>query len=179
MLSQYELGKAFPLTNPQGKASGVYANIHGESFDVICWGSGLNSKGIQEWKRGTLRYGVLSGTSRIPFFLLYFPLLRWPFDISINVLALKEQGIPIQEYLDGSGNLVNLFLVDVRTNMLKAIRPISLERLVADSLRAACNDQLEHYATAKEVGDRIQGILSSTSTGAMIRATSMVEVPSR
>ena len=87
------VGEPFPLKNPTGSHDATFANINGQSFDIICFANNIRSKEAQAWRRGTLRYGVYSYDS-IPFFLLYFPDLKWSMDVSINILTEKEAGRP-------------------------------------------------------------------------------------
>jgi hypothetical protein len=169
------VGVPFPIKNPHGGNDATVANITGQSFDIICWANNLRSKEVQAWKRGTLRYGVYVRGS-IPFFLLYFPDLKWSLDVSINILAEKEKERPYQDYLDGAGNAVHLFLVDAATNNIKAMRMIGIEHDLADNARTACRDQLTVYSSSDMLNQHLGHILDQVSTDRMIQAVSMVEL---
>lgn len=174
----YEVGESFPFKNPHGNNDYVVAAVVGQSFDIICWADHLSSKEVQAWKRGMLRYGAFIRED-IPFFLLYFPEIKWPIDVSINILAEKEHGCPFQDYLSGAGNAVNLFLVDAATNTLKAMRMIGLDNTVAADIRLACINQLRLYQSANELNMHLDAIVSTVTTQDMISTTSMRELPAR
>jgi len=173
-----EVGKSFPVKNPHGKADHVTAAIVGQSFDVICWAADISSKEVQAWKRGWLRYGAFTRED-IPFFLIYFPEIKWPLDVSINILIEREHGRPFRDYLDSAGNAVNLFLVDAATNTLKAMRMIGIDNTVAGDIRLACINQMQRYQSAEELNVHLDAIVSTVTTQEMISATSMHELPAR
>ena len=163
----------FPLKNPNGFRDGIFANISGESFDVICWANGLTSKERQAWRRGTLRYGVFVQET-IPFFLLYFPDIKWSMDVSLNVLADKKRGRPYQQYLSGNGNAVNLYLIDAKTNTIKGMRMIGIEWQAAERIREACEKQLAEYPSAIAVDAALGKILRTKTTEEMMRGCEMI-----
>lgn len=173
-----EVGKPFPIRNPAGKGDHVTAFVAGESFDVICWAGDLNSKEVQAWRRGLLRYGAYVKNA-IPFFLLYFPELKWPLDVSINIHAEKEGGRPFEQYLEGQGNAVNLYLVDAATGLIKGMRMIGLDPVIADAIRLGCANQLQRYPSAAATSMQMEDILSAMTTLEMIGATQMIDLPSR
>ncbi len=177
-MQQYKVGESFPIKNPHGKNDCVIAAVVGQSFDVYCWANGLNSKEVQAWKRGMLRYGAFIKEA-IPFFLLYFPEIKWPVDVSINILAEKEHGRPYQDYLGSAANMVNLFLVDASSNTLKGIRMIGLDNSVAGEIRHACISQLDRYQTSDEIKMHLDAILATVTTQEMIQSVRMVELPAR
>lgn len=178
-MQAYKVGEPFPLTNPHVGNDYVVAAVVAQSFDVICWGAGINSKEVQAWRRGMLRYGTFIKDD-IPFFLLYFPEIKWPLDVSINILVEKEHGRPFQDYLSGSGNVVNLFLVDAAvSNTLKATRMIGLNNNVTGAIRLACINQLQTYQTSDEVKICLDAIVSTISTQDMIKMTEMRELSAR
>lgn len=174
MIQKFEVGKPFYLPNPAGINDNVVAAVTGESFDIICWAGGLNPKEIKEWRKGRLHYGVFIHDG-IPFFLVDFPVAHWNFDISINILAEKEHGRDYQAFLDGKGNMVNFFLVDARTNILKAMRMIGIEDDIAASIKTACRAQIERYRTSANIGIQLNRLMAIYTTDAMIRATHMVQ----
>ncbi|OHD24189.1 MAG: hypothetical protein A2Y38_24870 [Spirochaetes bacterium GWB1_59_5] len=176
MIQTLEVGKPFPIKNPHGKNDCVIAAVVGQSFDIYCWIDGVNSKEVQAWKRGWLRYGAYVKDD-IPFFLLYFVDVKWPLDISINILAEKEKDRPYQEYLHSAANMVNLMLIDADSNTLKAMRMIGLDNAVAGEIRLACINQLQRYQTSDELNMHLDAIVSTIHTEEMIKASEMRELP--
>lgn len=177
-MQEYRVGEPFPLKNPYGKSDYITAAIVGQSFDVICWADRPSSKEVHAWKRGMLRYGAFIRDD-IPFFLLYFPDVKWSMDISINILAEKEHSRPFREYLDGAGNMVNLFLVDASSNILKAMRMIGLDNTVVGDIRLSCINQLSRYQTSDKINMHLAAIVSTISTQEMIKTTTMKELSAR
>lgn len=178
MIQTLEVGKLFPLKNPHGKNDCVIAAVVGQSFDVYCWINGVNSKEVQAWKRGWLRYGAYIRDD-IPFFLLYFVGVKWPLDISINILTEKERDRPYQEYLHSAANMVNLHLIDAASNNIKAMRMIGLDNTVAGEIRLACINQLQRYQTSAELNMHLDAIVSTVTTDEMIKSVEMRELPAR
>ena len=175
-MQKIEVGKEFSIKNPAGNGDLVIAHINGESFDVICWAGGLSKKEVKEWKKGRLHYGVFIKED-IPFFLIDLPVVKWDFDISFNIHAEKEAGRGWKQFLDGQGNLVNLFLIDAGTNIVKAMRTIGIDHVMAAEIKKTCHKQLAKYKSSVKLNIILNQILSVYSTRLMINSTKMIQHP--
>ncbi len=174
-LIKLEAGKPFPLRNPLGGSDGAFASITGQSFDLICWANGLSSLEVKTWRKGKLRYGVFVRDG-IPFFILHFPVLDWSLDVSIDILIEKEKNRQYLEFMAGEGNAVTLYLVDGKTNILKGMRMIGLQPIVADAIKQACALQLEKYPNSAALNVSLQRLLSTYTTPDMMRSGVMVSL---
>lgn len=173
MFQKLEVGNPFPFRSPSG-GDAVLSHIVGESFDVICWASGLSSFEVKQWRKGRLHYGVFIQDD-IPFFLVEFPVAKWNFDVSIDILAEKERGRDYETFLNGQGNMVNFFLVDAITNNIKAMRMIGIAHETATEIKTACRNQLFRYRDSQALGFRLSQIMAIYDTNAMIRASHMIQ----
>jgi len=174
MIQTLEVGKPFPLQNPSGTRDIMLAMVVGESFDIGFWAAGLKSDEIKEWRRGRMHYGVFIKDD-IPFFLVDFPVARLFFDVTIDVLAIKEAGKDYETFLNGHGNMVNLFAIDCRTNILKGMRMIGIEHAIAAAIKSACRQQLTRYPSSSALKARMDEIMNQYQTEDMIKATRMVQ----
>ena len=169
------VGSPFYIANPAGRNDHITAVVQGVLFDVCCWCDGLKSKEVQAWKRGWLQYGVFVRDS-VPFFLLNFPEVKWSLDVTINIIAEKEDNQPYKDYLYSSSNAVMLYLIDAKSNTLKAMRQIGLDNITTDMIRSACSNQLERYQSSADVLRVINDTVQSITTEQMIKATIMVDM---
>lgn len=166
----------FPLKNPNGLNDGIFANINGESFDVVCWAGGLNPKERKIWRRGSLRYGVYI-KDHIPFFLVDFPEINWSMDVSINIWAEVARRRDVDSFLFGMGNAVNLYLIDTKTNTIKGMRLIGIMQNAARLIKDACKKQLVDYPSAISVDAVLEKFLRESTTEGMMRNCEMISLP--
>jgi hypothetical protein len=174
MIQTLEVGKTFPLPNPSGTHDIMMAMVNGESFDIGFWAAGLKGDEILQWRRGRMHYGVFIKDD-IPFFLVDFPVVRLFFDVTIDVLAIKEAGKEYETFLNGPGNMVNLFAIDCRTNILKGMRMIGIEHAIADAIKSAGRQQLIRYPSSAALKVRMDEIMNQYQTEDMIKEARMVQ----
>lgn len=169
MLYTYEVGKPFP--HPEQKAPGIEqprVMVTSGFFDVLFYS--LNPQADKAtFTKKPLRYGVYQQDA-IPFFIVDFP-GDFNFDVSININKVDNKHI--DEWLNSDNNLVTLYLIDARTNIIHGIRAIGLKHEVAEQIRDICEKQDEHYASVGHVDIVINRITTTFSTGDMIKRTMM------
>ena len=169
---KYEVNKPFPLPPPMPGAEATLSDITTSFFDVKCYMSEPTPDEIQDWRKGNLRYGLFE-LDACPFFILAFE--TWNLDISVNVLKIKKSE-DIDTWLNTEGNVINLFLIDAGTNILKAMRMISVPRNVAEGLKDILEEQTHRYDNRDQVEKRIAEIQHTISTDNMISRTKMYKI---
>ncbi|MDD2541158.1 MAG: hypothetical protein PHH28_08950 [Desulfuromonadaceae bacterium] len=172
----FEVGKPFYKKNPNPlKAEGPVIQVVESSMDIYCWCNGITSKEANAWRRGWLEYGVFVNKS-IPFFLLNYPEAKMGFDASLNIWAEKEAGHDYATFLTIPGNMINLFLIENSTNILKAMRMIGATYEIMDTIKETCARQLDTYADAREVTAAIGTTTRCFSTADMLKLGRTVDM---
>lgn len=169
---KYEVNKPFPGINSMPGFDHTRADLSVGFFDIICFASHIRAEEIQAWKKGMLGYGLYVN-SDIPFFIIDFD--GWTIDVNINILKIKNDE-QIDFWLNGEGNIINLFLVDTDTNILKAMRMISIQMNIAESVRDILEKQSQTYETVDEVENRIDAINHAIKTKEMIKNCKMTKL---
>ncbi|GEM63938.1 hypothetical protein SF1_19200 [Sphingobacterium faecium NBRC 15299] len=162
---KYEVNKSFPFPHPGAGAEITLSDITPSLFDVKCYLNNPVIDEIRDWKKGALTYAIFEQDS-CPFFIIEFE--NWSLDCSINILKIKTDS-DREVWLNAEGNLVNLYLIDATTNILKAMRTISLQKDLCEKLRDICEVQTERYENAIECEKRITKIQNLRTTDEMLK----------
>jgi hypothetical protein len=170
---KFEAGKPYPVHNRARGVETVVAETNSAFFDVLYYIVKPSSEDIRVWRKSTLRYGLYED-GNIPFFLIDFPAEKWNFDVTINFLkVMQPEG---EAWLEGKGNVVNLFLINALNNKLEAMRMISVTADTATQIRAFCEKQLDVYKTPEEADRGIVRIQTRTPTEEMIKKAKMIRL---
>jgi hypothetical protein len=125
-------------------------------FDVF-----VSFNDITEMERKVFRNGPLQVSlyvnSTVPFVVFDFG-NNFSFDISINMQLSSD---PV-EWIESEGNALNMFLVDAKTGILKAMRALGIDMNLVNYLKQTCREQLELENGV--IANRIPGIMSVMST---------------
>lgn len=168
-MTKYEVGKPFP--HPDQKAPGQDAArvmFIGEFFDVLIY-STMPEADKKAVTQGPLRYGVYQKDD-IPFFLVDFN-GAISFDMPMNINKVDQA--QVDTWLNAKANLVTLYLLDARTNILLGIRAIGLKSAVAEQIRDILEKQDEHYTSPSAVDEAIILIENELTTADMMKRTTM------
>ena len=174
-LMKLEVGGAFPIKNPNGKNDGIFANINGTSFDVICWDRTLNERWteILIWKHGLINLGVYQ-KNNIVFLILSYLEKNWfidaPFIVSSEV---GESAVDL--FLKSNENKFNFFLIDTDKNTIKSKRTIEMQDSIAARIRYCCKKQFNRYKESSTLFNEILNIQKHTSTKEMMSLALMTK----
>lgn len=157
---QYEVGKPYPHPHLLPRIDSCVAQIVGSSFDAIVCMDRPRSAEVKTFRDAFMRVHVLI-KDHIPLAAFSYLGDPWTWDVSISVVGMT--GVQAAEFFK-DGNMVNLFLVDRRTSIIKAIRTIGLDHEVATSIKDACRQQLARCSNQAELSHAIDRVLATTST---------------
>jgi len=164
-MPKYEVGQPFPephLITPQDSC---IARIVGSSFDALCCMDGPTSKEIKTFRDAFMRVYV-KVVDCIPLIAVSYLGDPWTWDISLSVVGMSD--MEAAQFFE-PGNQVNMFLIDRRTRILKAIRTIGLPPEAAAEIKEACRAQLTRYSNQRELQTEIDRILATVSTQDIIQ----------
>jgi hypothetical protein len=165
----YKVGKPFP--HPEQQAPGYdmpRAMVNSSFFDVLFYAADPVADAPVFTKK-SLRYGVFQRDD-IPFFIIDFP-GEFNFEVSININHVDNDHV--EAWLNSTGNLVTLFLIDARTNIVYGIRAVSLKPVVAEEIRDICERQDARYPGPGNVYTAMRAITNSLTTEQMMAKTTM------
>lgn len=160
----YKVGESFPQPNILPGAERCIASLNTAFFDVLYYIQKPSSEDIRTWRKGKLKYGLYAEKS-VPFVIIDFPDARWNFDVSIDILKVysEEQR---EDWLNGEGNIVTLFLINAGTNILEGMRTISVN--FGEKLRDILEEQCILYESSAEVDKEFNDIVSRLTTDNMM-----------
>lgn len=162
---KYEINSPFPFPHPSPGEETTLSEITTSLFDVRCYLSNPTSEEINDWRKGSLRYAFFDMDS-CPFFILCFD--GWNLDCSINILKIRSDEEK-DAWLNAEGNVINLFLIDAKTNVLKAMRMISIQKDASEKLKDVCEAQTERFENAMECDSKIFEIYMKVSIEQMLK----------
>lgn len=129
----YEVGKQFP--QPRANQEGPVINGNNGFVDLILYLDNPNSKEVRDCKSGMLTIGVYTKDT-IPFLLIKLFDTNMSFDAPYNASIMLET-----EWLHTDNNILNFFLVDRQTNILKSMRMLGLNDELVSMFKSAAGSQ--------------------------------------
>lgn len=168
---KYEVNQIFPFPHPAPGAEISLSEISTAFFDVKSYLHEPTPDEIKDWRRGQLRYGFYF-EDNIVFFLL--KLETFSLDVSINVLKIKTPEHR-EQWLNAEGKLINIFLIDTKSNILRGMRTLSIPMELADRVKDVLETQ-QDYGTAEAVEKKIIEITGRLTTEQMISKTKMFKL---
>jgi len=164
-----QVGGKFPAN--YRKYDSAALALDGPTFNVVLSVGGITPKEAQSFCKGKLRIGAAVVAS-IPFVLIDCPGLA-TFDAPLNILVESQKSR--DGFLAGEpeANLVSLFLVDNRTDIIRGMRSVGCTIDFMRTIKEAAFDQAAKYATADEVIKQIQAISTEYSTDRLIKRAVM------
>lgn len=164
ILVRYEIGKIFPLKKYLNLGELTVAIFTSSSFDILVSFDNVTKVEVNVFQKSEFEIGLYS-ENNVPYIYVNFTDKDNPFsfDVSMNIKKLtKEQE---DEWLDYESNVVNLYLVDSNTGVLKAMRTISIDFMndIKDILEGQVN------MTMDEVNSSIDLVTSFHDTEYLIK----------
>ncbi|MGZ2609492.1 hypothetical protein [uncultured Bacteroides sp.] len=161
---RYEVGKTFPLKKYLNLGELTVAVFTSSSFDILVSFGNVTKAEVNVFQKSEFEIGLYS-ENNVPYIYVNFTDKDNPlsFDVSMNIKKLtKEQE---DEWLDYESNVVNLYLVDSNTGVLKAMRTISIDFMndIKDILEGQVN------MTMDEVNSSIDLVTSFHDTEYLIK----------
>lgn len=123
-LLKFEVGQMFPIEKYVGRGELVVGAFNEASFDVIISLFDVTSQEINVFRKGEMEIGLFE-YKNVPF--LYLDFRDFSFDFALNINKLSEKDI--DTWLNMESNLVNLYMIDSESGILKGQRMISISFL--------------------------------------------------
>ena len=161
-ITTYEIQKRFVHEKYLNKGEITIAMLNESFFDLVCILNGITASELKDWKKGKLTL-YLYEKRDVPYIVFQFG--NWSLDININVLKAKDD--EIANWLASDSNLINLFLIDEATGILKAMRTISVPKSFADEIRNICEKQLTY--TVQDIDRIVMRTIQEIPTDVMMR----------
>ena len=164
------VGEKFPAQYHKYDSAGLA--LDGSTFNLILSVGTPSPKEVKAFGQGTLRVGAVA-IQAVPLVLLDCPGLG-TFDAALNILL--ESPEKREAFLAGEpeANLVQLFLVDNRTDLIRGMRAVGLTVEIMSLIKAAAFDQVAAYPSAAAVSAKIQEIMAGHSTDRLISLAKMM-----
>ena len=165
---KYEVNQVYPFPHPQPGLEISLSEINTAFFDVKNYLHNPTPEEIKDWRRGNLKYGFYF-ENNIVFFLLQLETMS--LDVSINILKVKTEE-QREAWLNEEGKVINIFLIDAATNILKGMRMFSIPMELAERLKDTLETQ-QNYEDVKIIDEKISEITNRLTTEDMISRTKM------
>lgn len=165
------MGEPFPGKNPMPGADFSIAQLNQKFFDINTYLRDVKPKEEQQWRRGKIKYGVYAN-SDIPFFIIEFDNNSSNINASINILKIPNTD-QIDNWLNADSNVINLFLIDTVSNILLAIRMISIRKQVCEKIRDILEKQSHTYSSPEEAELKTARIQDAITTREMMERAEM------
>lgn len=153
----YEVGKQFP--QPKSSQEGPIVNGNSGFVDLILYLDNPTSKEVRDCKSGMLTIGVYAKDT-IPFLLIKIYDTDLSFDAPYNASVMLDT-----EWLRTDNNILNFFLVERQTNVLKAMRMLGLNDNLVSLFKSTAGSQT--FQTKEEYMKAVNKIYSEFDFDAM------------
>lgn len=161
---RYEVGKIFPLKKYLNLGELTVAVFTSSSFDILVSFGNVTKAEVNVFQKSEFEIGLYS-ENNVPYIYVNFTDKDNPlsFDVSMNIKKLtKEQE---DEWLDYESDVINLYLVDSNTGILKAMRTINIDFM--NDIKDILEDQAD--MTMDEVNSSIDLVTSFHNTEHLIK----------
>ncbi len=160
-----KVGEDFPLMD-SSQANGeekAIVSVNEAFFDIVFYS--LDPAGDKYFfTKKPLKIGVYKNAA-IPFIVLEF-IGKFALDCTINAFKIKSEKVE-QWHQNYDSNIVNLYMVDARTNNLQAIRLLGVSQKIQHTIKALVELQLKKYNNKEEVDRQIIEITNTVPNEAM------------
>ncbi|RYC66673.1 hypothetical protein [Spirosoma sordidisoli] len=165
----YEIGQPYPHKGYHPKKGEIKAVMDHSFFHIVYYCTQPEADG-PNWQKGPLSYG-LHVSEDIPCFLVHLTGIGLAFEVTLNVHTLNID--LVDSWLNSDRTLVPMLLMDAHTNIIRAIRMLSIQPTMAASLRDCLERQDARYVDALAVDRATDDLLNSLNTRQLLQLTIM------
>lgn len=159
---KYKVGEKFPYSQYLEYGEITVSVFNDRFFDILSCLYDLSGKEIKIFQNGDFQFSLFTFEG-VPFICINFIGTTLSFDLSLDITKFSEA--QQEDWLNSNNNVINLFLVDVESGILKAIRTITVK--FSEDIRDILEEQ-SALASGK-VRDIIKKANSQFTTEYMIR----------
>lgn len=149
------IGHPYPFHNICDGSDKALIQHSDAAFDLVCYLRRPSPREVERWNAGPLRYGLHLDPAYPGIPLLAFDFEEVvQFDSSLNI---HKNGTveDCLEWLNGTGNIVKMFLLDAETNVVLSMRFISVAYQFMWDLRYSLAEQLVGYQNMRLVDEAV------------------------
>ena len=161
-ITTYETQKRFVHEKYLNKGEMTVAMLNESFFDLVCVLKGITTHELKDWKKGKLTVYIYEEMN-IPHIIFKFE--TWSLDVNINILKAEKE--EIDKWITSNSNIINMFLIDETTGILKAMRVISVPEGFAGAIRDICRKQLTY--TVQDINRIVMQTIREIPTDVMVR----------
>jgi hypothetical protein len=166
---KFEVGKRYPL--PFRQFDSMTPALDGASLTFTVSMGRPKEKEIMGFRRGQLDYGLYTYEG-IPFILCNFKGCA-ELDSYINMRVEPKEKRDAFLFGEAEANLLQFYLVDNATGILRGTRVIGADTNFVPDIRATCVDQLSRYASSHEIIAVAQTLMSKYTIKDMMQRAKM------
>lgn len=165
----YEVGEPYPHKEYYPSREEIRAVTDHSFFHIVYYCIQPDEDGAN-WQKGPLMYG-LHIHEDIPCFLIHLTAIGLAFEVTINVHTLKDD--LVDGWLNSDRTLVPMLLMDAHTNIIRAMRMLSIKPTVATQIRDCLERQDARYSNALAVEKATDTLLNNMNTKQLLQMTTM------
>jgi hypothetical protein len=168
----YEIEKPYPHKEYYPGREEIRAVTDHSFFHVVYYCTQPDEDGLN-WQKGPLMYGLYIHED-IPCFLVHLTAIGLAFEVNLNVYTLRDD--LVDGWLNSDRILVPMLLMDAYTNIIRAMRMLSINPAVATQIRDCIERQDARYPNALAVEQATDTLLSRMNTQQLLQITTMHRV---
>jgi hypothetical protein len=165
----YEISKSYPHKAYYPGREEIRA-VTDDSFFHLCYYCTQPGTDSPAWQKGPLAYGLYIEDD-IPCFLIQLTSIGLAFEVTINIHTLNDESV--NNWLNSSRTLVPMLLMDAHTNIINAIRLLSIRPAMATRIRDCLERQDARYSDGQAVERATDALLQRMNTQQLLQATVM------
>ena len=165
----YEMGKPYPHKEYYPGRKEISA-VTDHSFFHIVYYCTQPDEDATNWQKGPLMYGLYIHED-IPCFLIHLTAIGLAFEVNLNVHTLKDD--LVEGWLNSNRTLVPMLLMDAHTNIIRAMRMLSIKPAVAIQIRDCLEEQDTRYPNALAVEQATDALLRRMNTQQLLQVATM------
>lgn len=159
-MQAYKVEERFPHDKYLNRGEITVTMLNESFFDILLCLNGTTTREVEAITKGDMKIYLFEAFPDIPFIILDF---GNGFNLDVSLDVTKITGEQAQKWLTSEANVINIFLVEAQTGVLKGMRMISIN--FADEIRAILKRQIGHI----DVQSYIDAATSKYTTKDMIR----------
>lgn len=168
-MAKFEIGRRFPVRNPDKGSEVIIAEFNDIFFDVYTFFFNVTDIEKQEWNNECVEI-KLYVKDLCPFII--FDIGGCMFYSYFNVFSMYQYR-EIEAWLRNDANTINLLLIDAESEILLAKRTITIN--FSQQMRDVLRRQYLEYEDFDQVDNKIGEISDTISTETMLEMTEIRE----
>lgn len=159
---KYKVGERFPHSQYLNYGEITVSVFNDTFFDILSCLYDLSGKEIKIFQNGDFQFSLFTFEG-VPFICINFIGADLSFDLSLDITKLSA--VQQENWLNSDSNVINMFLVDAESGILKAMRTFTIK--FSEDIRDILEEQ-SAFESGK-VGEIIRRVNTQFTTDYMIK----------